>query len=97
VTRAAHAPPPPPAQLDQDVARDAIARGERQQQVLGVGAALATDARWQSRAFAAAIRDARLLELEGVGHQLPPPRTWDLIVATLIEHTTQPSPVDDGP
>jgi pimeloyl-ACP methyl ester carboxylesterase len=47
------------------------------------------------RALADEIPGARLLALEGVGHQLPPPRTWDLVVATLIEHTTQPSPVDN--
>jgi pimeloyl-ACP methyl ester carboxylesterase len=39
------------------------------------------------RALADEIRGARLVELDGVGHQLPPPRTWDLVVATLIEHT----------
>lgn len=49
------------------------------------------------RALADEIPGARLLELEGVGHQLPPPRTWDLVVATLIEHTSQPSPVDHDP
>jgi len=39
------------------------------------------------RALANAIPDARLIELDGVGHQLPPPRTWDLLVDALIEHT----------
>ena len=49
------------------------------------------------RALADEIPGARLLELDDVGHQLPPPRTWDLVVATLIEHTTQPSPVHHDP
>ena len=42
------------------------------------------------RALAAEIPGARLVELDGVGHQYPPPRTWDLVVATLIEHTSCP-------
>jgi pimeloyl-ACP methyl ester carboxylesterase len=41
------------------------------------------------RALAAAIPGARLVELEGVGHQLPPPRTWDLVVDALIDHTEE--------
>jgi len=40
------------------------------------------------KAIAAAIPGARLIALENVGHQLPPPHTWDLIVDALIEHTT---------
>ena len=40
------------------------------------------------RALADAISTARLVELEDVGHQLPPPHTWDLVVDTLIEHTS---------
>jgi len=39
------------------------------------------------RALADEIPGARLIELDGVGHQLPPPRMWDLVVGTLIEHT----------
>ncbi len=39
------------------------------------------------RALANAIPGAQLIELEGVGHQLPPPRTWDLLVNTLVDHT----------
>jgi pimeloyl-ACP methyl ester carboxylesterase len=39
------------------------------------------------RSLAARIPGARLIELEGVGHQVPPPRTWDLVVAALLEHT----------
>jgi pimeloyl-ACP methyl ester carboxylesterase len=39
------------------------------------------------RALAAAIPGARLIELDGVGHQLPPPPTWDRLVDALIRHT----------
>ena len=39
------------------------------------------------RALAAAIPGARLLELEGAGHEVPPPRTWGLLVATVVAHT----------
>lgn len=41
------------------------------------------------RALAEAIPGARLIELDDVGHQLPPPHTWQRIVDTLIEHTGQ--------
>jgi pimeloyl-ACP methyl ester carboxylesterase len=41
------------------------------------------------RALADAIPRARLVELDDVGHQLPPPRTWERLVDTLIEHTAQ--------
>jgi pimeloyl-ACP methyl ester carboxylesterase len=37
--------------------------------------------------LAAEIPDARLLLLEGMGHQMPPPRLWDQVVAALLEHT----------
>ncbi len=40
------------------------------------------------RALADEIPGARLIELDGVGHQLPPPRTWDLVVDALIAHTS---------
>ena len=39
------------------------------------------------RALADAIPGARLLELPDVGHQLPPPHTWDRLTDTLTEHT----------
>jgi pimeloyl-ACP methyl ester carboxylesterase len=39
------------------------------------------------RALAEAIPGARLVELEGVGHELPPPHTWSLLVDALVEHT----------
>lgn len=41
------------------------------------------------RALADAIPGARLVELDDVGHQLPPPHTWERLVDTLIEHTAQ--------
>lgn len=43
------------------------------------------------RALAAEIPGAQLLELDGVGHEYPPPRTWDLVVATIARHTREPS------
>lgn len=42
------------------------------------------------RALAAAVPGARLLELDGVGHELPPPRTWDVLVDALIALTSPP-------
>jgi pimeloyl-ACP methyl ester carboxylesterase len=42
------------------------------------------------RALADAIPGARLVELDGVGHQLPPPETWDVVVDALIAHTDLP-------
>lgn len=39
------------------------------------------------RALADAIPGAHLIELKGVGHQLPPPGTWDILVDALTEHT----------
>jgi pimeloyl-ACP methyl ester carboxylesterase len=41
------------------------------------------------RALADAIPGARLIELDDVGHQLPPPHTWDMLVDALIKHTEQ--------
>ena len=39
------------------------------------------------RALAAAIPEARLVELPGVGHQLPPPALWPRLVDLLVDHT----------
>jgi pimeloyl-ACP methyl ester carboxylesterase len=39
------------------------------------------------RALAAAIPGARFVELEGVGHELPPPPAWDLFVDAVVEVT----------
>ena len=38
------------------------------------------------RALAAAIPGARLLEIEGMGHQLPPEPAWDRFVDAVLEH-----------
>jgi pimeloyl-ACP methyl ester carboxylesterase len=38
-------------------------------------------------ALAAAIPDARLVPLTGVGHEFPPPQTWDIVVAAILDHT----------
>jgi len=39
------------------------------------------------RFLAEAIPGARLVELEDVGHQYPPQRTWDGVIDLLVEHT----------
>jgi pimeloyl-ACP methyl ester carboxylesterase len=39
-------------------------------------------------ALAAAIPGARLVPLEGVGHELPPPDTWDKVVQAIVDHTS---------
>jgi pimeloyl-ACP methyl ester carboxylesterase len=39
------------------------------------------------RALAAAIPEARFVELEGVGHELPPPPAWDLFIDAVVEVT----------
>jgi pimeloyl-ACP methyl ester carboxylesterase len=39
-------------------------------------------------ALAREIPDATLLPLDGVGHELPPPSTWDVVVPALLEHTS---------
>jgi pimeloyl-ACP methyl ester carboxylesterase len=38
-------------------------------------------------ALAAEIAGAGLLMLDGVGHQAPPPSTWDLVVPAILRHT----------
>lgn len=40
------------------------------------------------KALAAAIPDARLLVVEGLGHQMPPPEIWPVIVPELIAIST---------
>ncbi|WP_111765682.1 alpha/beta fold hydrolase [Nakamurella deserti] len=39
------------------------------------------------RALARSIPGARLLALDGVGHQQPPPQRWDVVVPALLAHT----------
>ena len=39
------------------------------------------------RALAAGIPGARLVALEGMGHQVPPPELWDVVVAEILRHT----------
>jgi pimeloyl-ACP methyl ester carboxylesterase len=41
-------------------------------------------------ALARDIPHARLLPLDGVGHEPPPPSMWDVVVPALLEHTSQP-------
>ncbi len=42
------------------------------------------------RALAAAIPGARLLEIAGMGHQLPPAGSWDLVVAAVAAQAVPP-------
>jgi pimeloyl-ACP methyl ester carboxylesterase len=39
------------------------------------------------RALAAEIPGARLVELPGMGHEVPPPALWDTALRAIIEHT----------
>jgi pimeloyl-ACP methyl ester carboxylesterase/SAM-dependent methyltransferase len=39
-------------------------------------------------ALARTIRGAELLPLPGIGHQMPPPATWDTVVPALLRHTS---------
>ena len=40
-------------------------------------------------ALAAEIPGARLLVLDGVGHQVAPPSSWDVLLPALLEHTAE--------
>lgn len=40
------------------------------------------------RALAASLPGATLLPLEGVGHEVPPPQTYDVVVPALLRHTS---------
>jgi pimeloyl-ACP methyl ester carboxylesterase len=33
------------------------------------------------------IRRAHLLPLEGVGHEMPPPAVWDVVIRAILKHT----------
>jgi pimeloyl-ACP methyl ester carboxylesterase len=37
-------------------------------------------------ALAGAIPGARLVRLSGVGHEIPPPSVWDVVVPEVREH-----------
>jgi pimeloyl-ACP methyl ester carboxylesterase len=38
-------------------------------------------------ALAAELPDARLVSLEGMGHEVPPRAFWDVVVPAIVEHT----------
>lgn len=40
-----------------------------------------------AESLAARIPRARLVPIPGMGHQFPPPSTWDLVVAEILAHT----------
>jgi pimeloyl-ACP methyl ester carboxylesterase len=39
------------------------------------------------RALAESIPGARLVALEGMGHEVPPPELWDVVVPEILRHT----------
>ena len=43
-------------------------------------------------ALAREVRGARLVRLEGMGHEPPPRATWDVVVPAVVEHTATPGP-----
>jgi pimeloyl-ACP methyl ester carboxylesterase len=48
------------------------------------------------RALAAAVPGARLVELPGMGHEAPPPVTWDVVVPEILRLTGQVGGVSDA-
>ena len=42
-----------------------------------------------AEALAEEIPGARLLPLEGMGHEMPPRPLWDQVVAAILEHTAE--------
>jgi pimeloyl-ACP methyl ester carboxylesterase len=50
-----------------------------------------------AEALAAVIPGARLVVIPGMGHQFPPPETWDLIVPELLRHTASAGLTPHGP
>ena len=45
-----------------------------------------------AEALAAEIPGATLMPLAGVGHEMPPPATWDEVVAAILDHTRSRDP-----
>lgn len=43
-------------------------------------------------ALAEEIPGARLLSLEGLGHELPPLPLWDVVIPAILDHTARPGP-----
>src|SRR5699024_1433756 len=41
-----------------------------------------------AEALAAGIASAALVPLPGVGHQVPPPEVWDLVIPEILRHTS---------
>jgi pimeloyl-ACP methyl ester carboxylesterase len=39
-------------------------------------------------ALAKEIPGARLVPLQGMGHQMPPPKVWDVLVSEVLDHTS---------
>jgi pimeloyl-ACP methyl ester carboxylesterase len=39
-------------------------------------------------ALAREIPHARLLALAGMGHEVPPPSTWDIVIPALLRHSS---------
>jgi pimeloyl-ACP methyl ester carboxylesterase len=42
-----------------------------------------------AEALAGEIAGARLVPLEGVGHEVPPRPVWDRVVGAILEHTSE--------
>jgi pimeloyl-ACP methyl ester carboxylesterase len=40
-----------------------------------------------AEALAREIRGARLIPLEGVGHEMPPAAVWDVVIPAILSHT----------
>jgi pimeloyl-ACP methyl ester carboxylesterase len=72
---------PEPDRSDPAAAVEALVEGERP----FAGPAAFDEGR--VRALAAAVPGARLLEIEGMGHQLPPPASWSAVIAAVADQT----------
>jgi pimeloyl-ACP methyl ester carboxylesterase len=49
-----------------------------------------------AEALAREIPDATLYPIPGLGHQMPPPATWDTLVPALLRHTGTPARAGDA-